>query len=128
MFGDVATPAQSDPAGRRALVTGATGFTGGHLARRLVADGWAVRALARSDKGASDLEAQGIEAVPGDLVDAQAVDRAVAGCTHVFHIAALYREAKHADEVYKDVNVGGTRNILESAARHNVQRTIHCST
>ena len=64
----------------------------------------------------------------GDLIDARAVERAVAGCSHVFHIAALYREAKHPDQVYRDVNVGGTRNIVEAADRHAVGRVIHCST
>jgi nucleoside-diphosphate-sugar epimerase len=66
--------------------------------------------------------------VQGDLVDPQAVDQAIAGCSHVFHIAALYREARHPDRVYRDVNVGGTRHVLAAAARHGVQRVIHCST
>jgi len=118
----------SDGGTRHALVTGATGFTGGHLARTLHARGWRVRALVRNSDKAAPLAELGIELAPGDLVDRDAVERAVAGCTHVFHIAALYREAKHPDQVYRDVNVGGTRNVLEAAARHNVTRTIHCST
>lgn len=118
----------SDAAARRALVTGATGFTGGHLARALLARGWQVRALVRNPTQAAPLGALGVELAPGDLVDRGAVERAVAGCTHVFHIAALYREAKHGDQMYRDVNVGGTRNILDAAAEHGVTRTIHCST
>jgi dihydroflavonol-4-reductase len=119
-------PAQG--AGRRALVTGVTGFTGGHLARALLARGWQVKALVRDPETAGPLGAQGVELAPGDLVDRSAVDRAVAGCSHVFHIAAVYREAKHPDRVYRDVNVTGTRNVLDAAAKHEVERVIHCST
>ena len=89
--------------------------------------GWQVRALVR-DPGRAGRRELGIELSAGDLVDADAVERAVAGCTHVFHIAALYREAKHGDRLYRDVNVGGTRHILEAAAKHGITRTIHCST
>jgi nucleoside-diphosphate-sugar epimerase len=113
---------------RLALVTGASGFTGGHLARALLARGWGVRALVRSARAAEDLRGQGMAVVQGDLVDARAVDQAVAGCSHVFHIAALYREAKHPDQVYRKVNVDGTRHVLAAAARHGVQRLVHCST
>jgi nucleoside-diphosphate-sugar epimerase len=111
-----------------ALVTGATGFTGGALARELVAHGWRVRALVRDAAKAAPLKALGVELAEGDLTDAQAVDRAVAGCTHVFHIAAMYREAKHPDRVYRDVNVGGTQHVLDAADRHGVRRVVHCST
>jgi len=117
-----------EPSPRLALVTGASGFTGGHLARALLARGWGVRALVRSAPAAEELRAQGMDVIEGDLADARVVDQAVAGCSHVFHIAALYREARHPDEVYRAVNVGGTRNVLEAAGRHGVQRTVHCST
>jgi nucleoside-diphosphate-sugar epimerase len=113
---------------RLALVTGATGFTGGHLSRALRHRGWQVRALVR-DPGKTDaLRSLGVEIAQGDLTDAEAVDRAVAGCTHVFHIAALYREAKHPDHVYRAVNVAGTRHLLGAAARHGIERFVHCST
>jgi dihydroflavonol-4-reductase len=121
-------PMPIEPSPRLALVTGASGFTGGHLARTLLARGWAVRALVRSAPAAEALRAEGMAVVQGDLADARAVDQAVAGCSHVFHIAALYREARHPDQVYRDVNVGGTRHVLEAAARHGVKRVIHCST
>jgi nucleoside-diphosphate-sugar epimerase len=113
---------------RLALVTGATGFTGGHLARALRERGWPVRALVRDPSRAAALEALGVEMAKGDVTDAEAVDRAVAGCSHVFHIAALYREAKHPDRVYRAVNVTGTRHLLDAAARHEVKRFVHCST
>lgn len=111
-----------------ALVTGAAGFTGGHLAHALLRRGDRVRALVRSTAQARALERAGAEIVEGDLTRAQDVDRAVEGCSHIYHIAALYRQAKHPDRVYYDVNLGGTRHILDAAARHGVERVVHCST
>ncbi len=98
----------------RALVTGGTGFTGGRLARTLVARGFQVRALVRDKGAAGDLAAQGIECVEGDLRDAEAVHHAVRGCDRVFHVAAAYRSAKLKDQDYRDINVGGTVNVLDA--------------
>ena len=81
------------------LVTGATGFTGGYLARMLVARGHHVRALVRDRRRAADLEGAGIELVEGDLRDTSAIDRAVDGIEHVYHIAAMYRQAGLAADV-----------------------------
>ena len=111
-----------------ALVTGATGFTGGHLARALARYRYHVRALVRDPAKANELKQWGIEPVQGDLVNARDVDQAMQGCTHVYHIAAMYRSAKHPDHVYRQVNVQGTRHILDAASRHNVDRVVHCST
>ncbi len=114
------------------LVTGATGFTGGHLARTLAARGERVRAIVRPrslDKPAvADLRALGIEIVTGDLVDAGAVARACAGCDAVYHIAATYREAGQPDRVYRAINVDGTRNVIDGARAQQVRRVVHCST
>jgi dihydroflavonol-4-reductase len=111
-----------------ALVTGAAGFTGGHLAHALLRRGHRVRALVRSRAQARGLERAGAEIVVGDLTRAQEVDTAVEGCSQIYHIAALYRQAKHPDRVYYAVNLGGTRHILDAAARHGVERVVHCST
>ncbi len=118
------------PQNTLALVTGATGFTGGHLARTLLDRGYAVRALVRdlSNPNAVKLGELGIELVEGDVSDAESVDRAVAGCTHVFHIAALYRTANHADEEYRAVNTDSVKHVLAAAKTHGVQRIVHCST
>ncbi|MFO7277503.1 MAG: NAD-dependent epimerase/dehydratase family protein [Pseudomonadota bacterium] len=110
------------------LVTGATGFTGGHLARTLRRRGHHVRALVRDPARAAKLAAEGIELVRGDVTDPGSVARAVDGCEFVYHIAALYREARHPDDVYWRVNVDGTANVLDAAERAGVQRVIHCST
>jgi dihydroflavonol-4-reductase len=110
------------------LVTGATGFTGGHLARRLAAAGRSVRALVRDPSRASDLASNGIELVAGDLRDPRALDRATAGVDVVYHIAAVYREAGIRDDVYRAVNATAVQQLIEAAARNGVRRVVHCST
>jgi dihydroflavonol-4-reductase len=110
---------------RPALVTGATGFVGWHVARMLVERGVRVRVLARDTKRVRELEA---EAVEGDLRDRDALDRAVSGCGTVYHVAADYRLwAKDADEMYRS-NVDGTRNLLAAAEAAGVERFVYTST
>ena len=134
MTGTLETPIIAAPRRRGdsneklALVTGGAGFTGGHLAHALVRRGHRVRILSRSRAQARGLERVGAEIIEGDLTRAQDVDKAVKGCSHVYHIAALYRQARHPDRVYYDVNLGGTRRVLDAAARHGVRRVVHCST
>lgn len=114
------------------LVTGATGFTGGHLASALARRGDRVRALVRPRSlerfHRSPLASLGIEAAAGDLTDAAAVARAVEGVDIVYHVAATYREAGQTAASYRAINVEGTRHVLESAARAGVRRVVHCST
>ncbi len=114
------------------LVTGATGFTGGHLAQYLAARGESVRALVRPQSrakfDASPLPAHGVTLVEGDLTDAAALKRAAAGVDLVYHIAATYREAGQPDAAYRAINVEGTRNVVEAAAAGGAQRVVHCST
>lgn len=112
----------------RCLVTGATGFTGGHLARTLANEGHIVRALVRPRSNADQLRHSNIELVEGQLTDRKAVEDAAAGCEKIFHIAAVFRTAGHPDSHYYDVNVGGTLNVLEAARRAGCERVVHCST
>lgn len=110
------------------LVTGANGFTGGYVARTLLRQGHRVRVLVRSAAKGKDLAAIGMEPVEGDLIDADAIDRAVAGCRRVFHVAAVYRTAGHPDSYYYAVNEGSTEKILASARKHGVERSVIVST
>lgn len=112
----------------RVLVTGATGFTGSHLARTLAADGDEVRALVRRADAARAALGGGIELVEGDIRDADAVDRAVAATDVVYHLAALYRHAGLPADAYRAVNATGAERVVEAAARAGVRRVVHCST
>lgn len=98
-----------------ALVTGATGFVGGHVARDLMAHGWTVRALVRPQSAGSPRLPAGCEEVVGDIVDTAAVRAACRGADAVFHVAARYSLARHAAEVVEAQNVTGTANVLAGA-------------
>jgi len=113
---------------RTILVTGATGFTGGNLARRLAARGESVRALVRDASQAPSLAADGIDVRVGQLTSLKDVVAATRGCDQIHHIAAVFRTAGHPDSYYRDVNIGGTQNVLEAARRCNCERVVHCST
>ena len=111
--------------GTRALVTGASGFLGWHVARLLCERGCAVRALVRPESRVADLA---VETVAGDLRDAESLQRAVEGCSVVFHVAADYRLwAKDPRELYRS-NVDGTRNLLAAARNAGVARVVYTST
>ncbi len=113
---------------RITLVTGATGFTGSHLVRSLVRDGHRVRVLVRSAERAQALLAPGIEVVSGEIIDPAVVGKAVRGSQVIYHLAAAYREARHTDQYYWDVNVGSTTLLLDAARADGVERFVHCST
>lgn len=108
---------------QQVLITGATGFLGGALARRLAAEGARVRALARSARKADLLRDAGVEIVTGDVTDADAMRRAAAGCRVVFHAAASFGSY----ESQRQVNVAGTNNVLQAAAESGAERFIHVS-
>jgi nucleoside-diphosphate-sugar epimerase len=110
------------------LVTGATGFTGSYLVRALVADGGQVRVIARSAAKARQMLPGNVDVVEGDIADAGVVERAVQGVGTVYHLAAVYREAKHPDFRYREVNVDASRNLLDAAVAASVHRYVHCST
>jgi len=108
-----------------ALVTGATGFLGWHVARVLNEHGYQVRALCRQPGRLRELDA---EPVAGDLRDPASLRVAVQGCQLLFHVAADYRLwARNPAEIY-DSNVKGTRNILDAAEQAGIQRVVYTST
>jgi dihydroflavonol-4-reductase len=113
----------------RVLVTGATGFTGGHLARALALSGERVRVLVRDASCAGDLAAiPGTEVCVGDLKDAGARTRAVDGVTTVYHIAAIYRQAGVRSAEYRAINIDAVAGLVQAAGQAGVRRVVHCST
>lgn len=112
----------------KCLVTGATGFTGGHLARTLVKGGQVVRALVRPGSDSRALMEAGVEIYEGQLTSPEDVLAAARGCDQIYHIAAVFRTAGHPDSYYREVNVGGTQNILAAAWEHGCERVVYCST
>jgi dihydroflavonol-4-reductase len=115
-------------ASRVALVTGANGFVGAHVVRALLKAGAVTRALVRERADLRALEGLDCELVRGDLRDRAAVERAVAGCDEVYHVAADYRLWVTDPAPMYAANVEGTRYLLEAAARARVRRFVHTST
>ncbi|HTF42293.1 MAG TPA: NAD-dependent epimerase/dehydratase family protein, partial [Terriglobales bacterium] len=110
-----------------ALVTGATGFVGSHVAAALAGQGADVRLLVRAQSDLRNIEHLKADRVVGDLRDAASIEKAVSGCEVVFHVAADYRLwVRDPDQMYS-ANVGGTRAILEAARSHGVRRVVYTS-
>jgi len=118
-------PASACPP-RLALVTGGSGFVGGHLVRRLLSEGWRVRALGRSPEALAGVEALGAEPAPGDLSDRAALGRAMEGVEVVFHVAAHFK-LWGPMPLFRRINVDGTRNVVEAAERAGVRRVVQVS-
>jgi nucleoside-diphosphate-sugar epimerase/SAM-dependent methyltransferase len=110
------------------LVTGATGFTGSHLVRSLVADGERVRVIVRSSARAREVLPPAVEFLEGDLAAPATAARAMRGVRTVYHLAAVYREARHDAAEYQRVNVEASRLLLDAAVACGVGRFVHCST
>ena len=111
------------------LVTGGTGFTGTALVRRLLEEGHSVVALDYKEGLACDaLRSEGAQVVIGSVTDPAAVERSMKGVEFVFHLAAAFRELNVPDSFYDEVNVEGTRNVLQAAKREGVRKFIYCST
>ncbi|HTJ46362.1 MAG TPA: SDR family oxidoreductase [Kofleriaceae bacterium] len=109
------------------LVTGATGFIGSAVVRRLLARGRAVRAFVEPGAPTANLDGLDVELVTGDVLDRASVGRAMTGCDAVYHLAAIYSLWLPDDKIIYDVNVEGTKNILFAAMKSGVRRVVHTS-
>ncbi|HET6618658.1 MAG TPA: NAD-dependent epimerase/dehydratase family protein [Dongiaceae bacterium] len=113
----------------RILVTGGTGFTGKALTLRLIGDGHQVVVLDyKEGLRTGELRQAGAEVLIGSVTDAGIVKRAVRDVEVVHHLAAAFRELNVPEEHYRQVNVDGTRNVLDAAVAAGVRRLVYCST
>ena len=113
----------------KVLVTGGTGFTGKALVRRLINEGHEVVVLDYKEGLATDeLRETGAEVVIGNVTDRDVVEKCMQGIDVVHHLAAAFRELNVTNSYYDEVNVDGTRNVLEAAEKQNVSKFIYCST
>ena len=110
------------------LVTGATGFIGSHVVRKLLERGEPVRVLVRPSSVLKNLDGLRVEMVRGDLTDPESLRGALAGCRRLYHAAADYRPWAEDPSLLYRVNVGGTQNILRAAAEAGVERVVYTST
>ncbi len=112
----------------RALVTGATGFIGFHVARLLIDRGFQVRATVRRESDSSALASLGAEVVAGDVRDYDSLFGALRDCSLLFHLAADYRLWVPDPGTMYEINVQGTKNIMEAALRRGTERVVYTST
>lgn len=111
----------------KAFVTGATGFVGSHVARVLEEQGAELRLLVRTTSNTKNLEGLRGERVTGDLRDPASLEKVMAGCDAVFHVAADYRLwVKDPQQMYR-ANVDGTRAMLQAARSSRVRRVVYTS-
>ncbi|MBU2808531.1 NAD-dependent epimerase/dehydratase family protein [Acidithiobacillus ferrooxidans F221] len=111
----------------KALLTGASGFVGGAVLRRLLAEGLEVRVLHRTGADPANWEGLDVELVVGDLTDGSALDSAVAGCQAVFHVAADYRLWVPDPRAMYAANVGGSERLVRAALDAGVERIVYTS-
>ncbi|MDW7772681.1 MAG: NAD-dependent epimerase/dehydratase family protein [Desulfobulbaceae bacterium] len=113
----------------KVLVTGGTGFTGKALVKRLIDDGHDVVSLDyREGLKTDEIRGWGAKVVIGSVTDRDVVEQCMEGVDIVHHMAAAFRELNVPDSYYDEVNVGGTRIVLESAFAHKVKKFIYTST
>lgn len=112
----------------KALVTGATGFIGASVIRRLLEHGYDVRVLARKGSDLGNLQGLKVETVFGDLQMPDTLRQALSGCRHLYHVAAHYALWARDPRIFYDVNVIGTRNLLQAAMESGVERIVYTST
>lgn len=113
----------------KVLVTGGTGFVGSHLVRRLLTRGHEVVSLDKNP-GLFDeeLRAGGARLITGSVTNPEDLDQAISGCSLVYHLASPFGDILQPDAAYWDIEVNGTRNVLNAATRYGITRVVHCST
>jgi len=109
------------------LVTGATGFIGSHIARKLVESGEHVKVLLRKSSKTTNIDDIDVERVYGDVMDINSINEALKGCHTLYHTAGVASFRKEDYQKMEDINVGGTFNILNGALEAGVKKVVHTS-
>jgi len=112
------------------LITGATGFIGPHLVKKLASEGHSCRCLVRTGSNAEPLKASGVELVEGDITRAESLKGIADGMDRVLHMATLGHMSNFTvtESMFDAINVQGTQNVMAEALRAGIQRVVHCST
>ncbi len=110
------------------FITGSTGFIGMALTKRLVAEGNSIHLLVRSPHKAKELQLPGVTIFEGDILDVLSIEAAMQGCTHVFHLAGYAKPTAKEARFFHEVNIEGTRNVLEAAHKLGIKRVVFTST
>jgi dihydroflavonol-4-reductase len=111
----------------KVLVTGATGFLGGWMVRKLLDEGVSVRILQRRSSHLEDLEGLSLEHAEGDVTNAKSLVEASSGVNAVFHLAGLIGYSRAQREAMQKVNVDGTQNVIDACIKNKVDRLVHLS-
>lgn len=113
----------------RYLITGAAGFIGPHLIRKMVSMGHQCRCLVRSKSNTESLKELGVELIEGDVTDSESLSGIADGIDCIFHMATLGHMSNFevTEDMFNKVNVQGTKNIMHEATKSGVQRAVHCS-
>ncbi len=112
----------------KVFITGATGFIGGHLVRRLAGTEHEMRCLVRDTSLTDDIERHGAEFCIGDVSDRSRLVGGMSGCEYLVHLANVYSMWERDRSVYRSVNVEGTLNVMESALEAGISKAVHVST
>jgi nucleoside-diphosphate-sugar epimerase len=110
------------------FLTGATGFVGGSLAKQLRKAGHEVIAIVRNPDKATDLKAMGVTVVKGDVTEKESMREAMKGCDGVYHVAGWYKVGVKDKTPGYQINVMGTRNVLELMKELNIPKGVYTST
>ncbi|GJM16842.1 MAG: dihydroflavonol-4-reductase [Thermodesulfobacteriota bacterium] len=109
------------------LVTGATGFIGSHIARKLVDRGVQVKVLLRKSSKTTNIDDIDVEKVYGDVMDMDSINEALSGCDTLYHTAGVASFRKEDYQKMEDINVDGTSNILNAAVESGIKKVVHTS-
>ena len=112
----------------KTLVTGSTGFLGSAVLRELLDDGREVKVLIRKGANTANIDGLDVEIAYGDLRDSESLQSALNGCSTLYHAAAYYSLWDRDQRLIYDINVEGTRKILQAAKERDLKRIVYTST